>query len=309
MNPSKYQLQKFYEKWKDKDKANLINFIRFCKPDGMFIDVDIFEKQFIDYYHTMLNAYLNDHHAVHLSDIKPKTVSRHVGIEIECFSKLTYSALQTLLIKYQLDDHIQIGRDGSIRAPTGTYAYELRILFRELRLERLMSRLTRFMTAAELDINDTCGLHVHLDMRNRDFNMCYNRLHKFQDLLFGLVKPERRTNYKYCAYVIPQNMNNRKVAINRQAYDEHRTVEIRLHEGSVDGAQILNWINLLLKIVKTKNAHTINVQNKPDVLNWSNDNKIIQKYIKDNYDENWNKNLNVQKKVIQWIEAGRPNTR
>jgi hypothetical protein len=46
--------------------------------------------------------------------------------------------------------------------------------------------------------------------------------------------------------------DDRYKAINVQAYKEHKTIEVRLHTGTIEEHKILNWVQLLVSIASAK---------------------------------------------------------
>lgn len=218
----------------------------------------------------------------------PKVKQNYIGIEIECFSSTEFVDMNILALKNGLGDIVQIGRDGSVEPDHGE-DYELRFLIKESELSKVLKRVAKFLKEAECDVNESCGLHIHLDMRQRKMEECYKKLVKFQDLLFAMVDKDRQDNENgYCAYVTEYNKTNRMVAINRQAYGEHGTLEIRLHQGCVDVKKIENWINLLLKIVNTRaKTKKIELSDKKAVLKWLGNNKKLKTYVNKTYDKDW----------------------
>ena len=131
-------------------------------------------------------------------------------------------------------------------------------------------------------VNSSCGLHVHLDMRQRRPTKCYKNLIRTQDILMQLVDSTRRNNVEYCEkvnvdpallkklyfsdtgkpdyngmYIGRGNQSSnptydRYTAINAQAYYKFRTIEVRLHHGSIDMTEIYNWCLLLTTIVDAR---------------------------------------------------------
>lgn len=214
--------------------------------------------------------------------LKPKAKKNHIGIEIECFSDKTNFDCMFLLAKHKLQKYVQIGKDGSI--DTYLNEYEFRVLIPENELKLVFKRLGKFLKEGKFKVNDSCGLHVHLDMRNRDVEACYKKLVKFQNIMFGLVDKDRWEN-DYCKWT-PSHYNptDRFYAVNRQAYASHQTIEIRLHHGTVDIKKIENWVNLLIKALNDKKP--AEVKSKEDVLKWAGKSKKLKQYIQKEFDPN-----------------------
>ncbi len=231
--------------------------------------------------------------------LKPKVITNHVGIEIECFSNLDWDEVKALIYAHDLESYVNLSTDGSIENPDSTEAYELRLLIPETKLTDVLSRFKKFTKKAKLRTNSSCGLHVHLDMRKRNAKNCYDRLMKFQDVLFGLVAKNRWGN-EYCEWTCFTNSLGRYVAINKLSLAKHNTIEIRLHEGTTDADKIEKWVRLLLNVISSKNTIP-EVQNKNDVLSWKGLSKDLKKYVSKNFKDDWFKRKNkiIQKTTVQ----------
>ena len=72
--------------------------------------------------------------------------------------------------------------------------HELSVLFKEKDLTSTLKYLKKDLLAIQASVNKTCGLHVHLDMRERGVAGSYSRLVKAQSLLFKLVDKSRHSN-------------------------------------------------------------------------------------------------------------------
>lgn len=190
--------------------------------------------------------------------IKPKAKQKNcIGIELEFFSKLEKYQIVKLLKKFKLLNISSLGEDGSIRPARGCQDYELRILTTERRYKDDLKRLNMFLKASGAKVNKSCGLHVHLDMRTRDFQTSKKRLNAALSVLTKFVAKHRIGN-SYCRLSptiedVWYAHNTRHLAINAdRSYDEHKTIEVRLHEATTDTKKIENWITLLLNIVNSK---------------------------------------------------------
>lgn len=211
--------------------------------------------------------------------------TKYIGIEIEMFINTTRDVFRLMVADAGLSKYINVGTDGSLEndwldmydyidsrfedlyevaipemgAPKNAYSEtEVRLLIPEKQLTKVMTKFGKLMKTVNARVNDSCGLHVHLDMRNRDVVKCANRLLASQDLLFNMVPASRKDN-DYCSRnnidkITFSNINDGyntlgiRGAVNLQAYREHKTIEIRLHEGSVNTNDIINWTKLLINI-------------------------------------------------------------
>ncbi len=115
-------------------------------------------------------------------------------------------------------------------------------------------------------------------MRNRDVDSCYNKLIKFQQILFGMVST-RRWGSEYCEYADGNHSKRERFsAINWMSYEKHKTLEVRLHQGTTDVAKIRNWVNLLLKCINSPEIGAI--ESKKDVLKFAGRSKKLKEYLK-----------------------------
>lgn len=212
---------------------------------------------------------------------KPETKDNHVGIEIEFYSIYDSYAIGRMILSNDLGDYVRLGDDGSIEpcedqfedcdccCPSHCncediredyYSHEMRILATEKQLSKVINKVGVILKECEAKVNKTCGLHVHIDMRNRDVAQCYKKLVNVQDVLFDMVKSHRKES-TYCTknqspiydssnmYTDPDR--NRYTAINKMAYGQHRTLEVRLHHGTVNAEEIKHWAKLLCGIVNS----------------------------------------------------------
>jgi hypothetical protein len=115
-------------------------------------------------------------------------------------------------------------------------------------------------------VNDDCGLHVHVDMRGEDSNgmkaiaLAYLLLESaFQALVaqyripLWFCKPHRKgtvdrinsvndwTHFAGCS--------EKMMWINFSAYNNHKTFENRLHQGTLDANEIIAWVVINVKLV------------------------------------------------------------
>lgn len=178
---------------------------------------------------------------------KPKSFARHVGIEIECNSAYPMADVYFYLKELKLDTKISITYDGSV---SGYNAMELRILDTEKNISKTLEELVPFFKKIKAKVNNSCGLHVHLDMRRRNAQNCYKNLLNAQKVMMGLVSATR-VGGEYCEISSENTKEQRYSAINYGSLRKHKTLEIRLHQGSVNPKEINTWVQFLLKALKT----------------------------------------------------------
>jgi len=183
---------------------------------------------------------------------KPGNTSNHVGVEIEFFSAYSRDDIVNRLIDAKLSKHARIMSDVSISAeddkPCGL---ELCIVAPEDKINSVLEKACDVLNDIDAATNDSCGLHVHLDARNRNKKLLFHNLVKCQDLLFRMTNSTRRSN-RYCEKQTSPEWDSAPSshysAINKGAYDKHRTIEIRMHQGTVNFSDVKRWVLFLNKI-------------------------------------------------------------
>lgn len=226
---------------------------------------------------------------------KPKTTDNYVGIELEFISKLNVEALEVLFAEADLEEYCQLKEDGSIdESDDYPYAHEVCILVKESQVSRIVNKVCAVLKPHS-KVNSSCGMHVHLDMRNRNKTLAFDKLYSAQKLLFSMV-PASRLHSSYCDFIqgydyeefnIHPVTENRYVGINTRAYRDHKTIEIRMHSGSLDAEKIINWVTLLRKIVNNTDL-VPKVSDRPIMWNSLKDvrhtfklNSRLTKYLKE----------------------------
>lgn len=191
----------------------------------------------------------------------PATKDNYVGIEIEMLSPKTVEEMETLFIKARLHKYVNIGDDASIRHDTdGFNRMELRVCLPEHLLESHLKILCDVLRRNDCYANRSCGMHVHVDMRNRDPELCYRNFFKVQNIMLD-AQPQTRRKNKYC---MPNEASTltidqfddvpRRSVINTNSYNKNdmRTIEIRVHEGATKYRDIINWVKFLVATASLK---------------------------------------------------------
>ncbi len=128
----------------------------------------------------------------------PKSSSNHVGIELEFYCNTTRELLAIDFFRAGLKDKVQVGTDRSVKLFTlGFFGHEIRIIDEECKIKDTVKLVCDIISKYKAKVNKTCGLHVHLDMRNRNKDVCFYNIVKSQDMLFKMVPGNRKFN-KYC---------------------------------------------------------------------------------------------------------------
>lgn len=188
---------------------------------------------------------------------KPASFSKdnYVGIEIECYTKTTREELKNVLAMHKLGGVCEVASDGSLHATSGYQSHEVRVLTTESTYKEVINKVCNAIKQCEGIVNDCCGLHVHLDMRNKNPVRAYWNLYDSRDILYMTIPEKRKTN-TFCSFegisssFKKQSRNSKHYdAISLESLNRHKTIEVRCHEGTVDADAMSNWIDLLLNIV------------------------------------------------------------
>lgn len=205
------------------------------------------------------------------------TFRRNFGIEIEangCEKEVLARELRAAGIRVAIEgynhtdyhDHWKIVSDSSL---SGSLTFELvsPILCGEDGLKEL-EKVCWVLDLCGATVNDSCGLHIHMDAADfdmqtwRNLAISYKRL---EGVIDGFMPQSRRNNY-YCkpltgineeainnAQTITQLRHvfgdNRYHKVNLEAYARHRTVEFRQHGGTVNFTKMSAWIHFLSKLI------------------------------------------------------------
>jgi hypothetical protein len=187
----------------------------------------------------------------------PETDSNHIGLEIEFYSPYQRLQIIELVYTFKLEDMVTVKDDGSLNNDDecDSNGHEINVLMKEEDFEVTLKKVCKLLKKAEAWVDDDCGLHVHVDMRDREekdrvfYNLVYAQpllyaLNPGHRLDNGYSDPTRKSDLEYA--------DRDRTGINPCSLRLHNTIEIRIHEGSVTYKDISNWIKLLLSIVKCR---------------------------------------------------------
>jgi len=201
----------------------------------------------------------------------PKDKNNYIGVELEFMCDWNQDKLGLALFEAGVGKQVTLTVDGSLRCCNdrkpedcpdhkNKYLHELCVLTKENEYKDIMKKVCDLLSKAGATVNKSCGMHVHLDMRNRDAEKAYQNLLSAQGILFKM-NPKSRIE-KYAKKVIERNfevMKNkpdhgeyRYLGINPIAMHRHQTIETRIHSGTIDYTKITNWIAILVKIANHK---------------------------------------------------------
>lgn len=164
--------------------------------------------------------------------------------------------------------HAQIGTDGSLRDPTGARS-SVEIRTSPASGDFLVTQLSDIMRAirkANGIVNNSCGLHVHVNVADASSISGSNDTSKLDTFIrvwqyvqrdmYALVLPYRRGGGG-CDYAKPWNDSahyltlhhargntGRYSGLNLESISKYNTVEFRLHHGSLNTRMVTAWAML-----------------------------------------------------------------
>jgi hypothetical protein len=157
---------------------------------------------------------------------------RAIGIEIECYGSY---------LKEKLPIWAREKQDGSLDNGGVEFALLLKRSELEMRLHKFCSLLYNHK------VNKRCGLHIHLDQRNKtekEVIKLAKHLDKWLSALKEFLPLSRREN-NYCKFGVSRFNGSRYRAVNVCSFAKYKTLEIRVHSGTTDYTKIISWIRLL----------------------------------------------------------------
>lgn len=221
------------------------------------------------------------------------TFTRKFGIEIEAYnctreklaSELRSAGIDVAVEGYNhtTRNHWKLVTDSSL---TGNNTFELvsPVLEGEAGLKEL-EKVCWVLEYCDVKVNDSCGLHIHMDAADFDLQTWKNLALSYKHLervIDSFMPQSRRQNY-YCKGLssisaadiqAAQNINDLRAAfgnnryrkVNLEAYARHRTVEFRQHSGTTNFTKMENWVrflNGLITFAKSGIAANTSLDNIP----------------------------------------------
>lgn len=200
-----------------------------------------------------------------------KIKANFVGIELELMSTANADILSRAFIKESLAGYVHIKTDSSIQIELGgEQGHEITMLCRQENAESIINKICKVLNSKDINskVNNSCGFHLHIDMRHRDPYVAYNNLVRALPLLNKMVPTVRLKGEniaRYCRqnttnnlkdyFPDPKNIHgtrlnrdNRYQAINPYSLVSLSTLEVRLHSGTTNAKKISMWTKICLAI-------------------------------------------------------------
>jgi hypothetical protein len=241
---------------------------------------------------------------------RPQDQTKYVGIELEFCAPIKEPDLAIKLFQAGMSKFAQLKTDGSLRPQGDETAFELALLLKESSYKRDLKQVCQLLADVNAVVVDRrCGLHVHLDMRRRNKDVVFSNLVSCQKVLKAIIDPRRNEN-EFCRTVTSKKFptrftgtrQERYKTINAAAYYKFKTLEVRMHQGSLDYKEISNWIDLLVKIANHKVKIKSNVS---ELTNLRKRIKLKDKIYSDLIDKTcyWQVNGNLSQPVNVAVES------
>lgn len=208
----------------------------------------------------------------------------YVGLELEFCAMLDGNQIKEKFIEANLHRYVQLGSDGSVTPHKGGRSFELRVICLESEVETVVPKICGVLTSKEVGgyVNSTCGFHVHMDCRFRDAEHAFKNLVMGLPLLSAMVPQERVTGMgggrtHYCKqnnsgnFKVAAKAGDRYLAVNPMSYNEHKTVEVRLHSGTLNAKKIINWVKTLATLVNHNKTLTRKIKTVEEFANLTTD--------------------------------------
>jgi len=115
-----------------------------------------------------------------------------------------------------------------------------------------MQEVLKTMTDNGAKVNNTCGSHVHIDMRHRTNQSALRTATKLRDAINGWAHRTvsfTRSHNHYCG-IDRDHHGNRYTAVNTQCLSEHNTVEVRLGMPTLNFHKLKYWCALMQYLAK-----------------------------------------------------------
>ena len=115
-----------------------------------------------------------------------------------------------------------------------------------------MEQVLKSMTANGAGVNNSCGNHVHIDMRHRSAQSAMRTASKIRDAINTWAHRTvsfTRAHNTYCG-IDREHQGNRYTAVNTQCISEHQTVEVRLGMPTLNFYKLKYWCAFMQYLAK-----------------------------------------------------------
>lgn len=182
---------------------------------------------------------------------------------------------------------VTIKEDGSIEADyPNEVPFEVVVSFRS-GAEAIVKNICAFLKDRAY-VNESCGAHVHFDMRSYKKSTVEKYGKRLANCVPALkqILPKSRRSNEFCDQTINRldGYDTRYAFVNLQAYNKHKTIEIRGHSGTLNAKKILNWIKICETIMLTGRAKT-KIKTTDELIKYYDFGKKLKGFIKRRYNK------------------------
>lgn len=207
------------------------------------------------------------------------------GVEMECFvnrGAIRTAAEQTGM-NYEYEgynhrdghDYFKFVTDGSVRGMADPIECVSPVLS-GVDGKRALKNACKTLNTAGANINQTCGLHVHIGaakLTAKQYCNVFVNYAYLEAVIDTFMAPSRRANNAYYATTLQDHIYNLEYAtsvdgvrsilgsryhkVNAESYARHKTIEFRQHAGTTNFDKIINWVNFCGKLVVWSKTHRL----------------------------------------------------
>lgn len=207
------------------------------------------------------------------------------GVEIECF--VNRGAIRTAAertgMAYEYEgynhrdghDYFKFVTDGSVRGMADPIECVSPVLSGVDGKRALKTACTTLNTAGA-NVNQTCGLHVHVGaakLTAKQYCNVFVNYAYLEAVIDTFMAPSRRADNAYYAATLQDHiydlnyatsiegvrraLGSRYHKVNAESYARHKTIEFRQHAGTTNFDKIINWVSFCGKLVIWSKTHRL----------------------------------------------------
>lgn len=218
------------------------------------------------------------------------------GVEIECF--VNRGAIRTAAertgMAYEYEgynhrdghDYFKFTTDGSVRGMADPIECVSPVLA-GVNGKNTLRNAVKTLNTAGANVNQTCGLHVHIGaskLTARQYCNVFVNYAYLEAVIDTFMAPSRRADNAFYAQTLQDHLYRLEQAVtienvqraldscryhkvNAESYRRHKTIEFRQHAGTVNYEKIINWVSFCGKLViwSKKNRLTAPVASIDDI--------------------------------------------
>lgn len=208
------------------------------------------------------------------------------GVEVECFVNrgAIRTAAETTGMAYEYEgynhrdghDYFKFVTDGSVRGMDDPIECVSPVLSGTAGKNALKTAIKTLNTAGA-QVNQTCGLHVHIGaakLTGRHYCNVFANYAYLEAVIDSFMAPSRRGNNNCYSATLQDHIGSLCMAdtagdvqsalhydryhkVNAEAFGRHKTIEFRQHAGTTNYEKIINWVMFCGKLVIWSKSHRL----------------------------------------------------